>query len=68
MDTTLLYILIWLAVGLLGISIDQIKNGKHDRQGLSTFKYSIWVGIFVLGGLITFGTVMAILIENESNQ
>ena len=64
MDTTLLCILIWLAVGLLAVTIDLIRN-KHTYKGSNLFHELFYILAFVAGGGFTMGIVIYELTEGE---
>ena len=57
------YLYIWLALGLIGIITDTIKNNS-DYKSLNLLSYLLYFAIFTLGGLITFGIVAYELIDD----
>jgi Na+/H+ antiporter NhaA len=64
MDTTLLVIVIWLSYGLIGVSIDLIRN-KHTYKGSNLFHELFYILAFVAGGGFTMGIVIYELTEKK---
>ena len=64
MDTTLLFILIWLAVGLIAVTTDLIRN-KETYIGSSLFIQTLYILAFVAGGGFTMGIVIYELTEKK---
>ena len=64
MDTTLLFILIWLAVGLLAVTIDLIRN-KETYIGSNLFIQILYVLAYIVAGGFTMGIVNYELTEKK---
>jgi len=64
MDTTLLYILIWLVLGFIGVSIDLIRN-KETYIGSNLFIQILYVLAYIVAGGFTMGIVIYELTEGK---
>ena len=64
MDTTLLFILIWLAVGLLAVTIDLIRN-KETYIGSNLFIQILYILAYIAAGGFTAGIVIYELTEGK---
>ena len=64
MDTTLLFILIWLAVGLIAVTTDLIRN-KETYIGSNLFIQILYVLAYIVAGGFTMGIVIYELTEGE---
>ena len=64
MDTTLLFILIWLVLGFIGVSIDLIRN-KETYIGSNLFIQILYVLAYIVAGGFTMGIVIYELTEGK---
>jgi len=64
MDTTLLFILIWLAVGLIAVTTDLIRN-KETYIGSNLFIQILYVLAYIVAGGFTMGIVIYELTEKK---